>query len=205
MKRVGLNVKLPNCCNVNYYANGEQKVGWHSDNEPLYQSKYRDCLIVSLSIGATRTFQFRKNWTQDNPTTIKLKSGDLMTMEGLFQRFYVHRVPSENKGSVGPRINFTWRWITFHSRNDGCSMDGRNAGAIGHFFRHLKTFRHNNNHNQITIITIIIITTIIKTLINLVIIIIIRTYLPIYIKNQIIEIQQNILKIIIVLIMIKKS
>ena len=54
------------------------------------------------------------------PTTIALRNGDLMTMEGLFQRFYSHRVPRESNIQE-PRINFTWRWITLHFRTDGCS------------------------------------------------------------------------------------
>jgi len=137
MKKINFPNCLPNSCNINYYEDGHQCVGWHSDNEHLFQSKHRDCLIISLSLGASRKFQIRRQWTQETPVTIDLNNGDLMTMEGLFQRFYSHRVPREAHIRE-PRINFTWRWITLHFRTDGCPKDGRNSGAPGHSFPYLK-------------------------------------------------------------------
>merc|ERR1740123_2004963 len=36
-----------------------------------------------------------------------------MTMEGMVQKHYMHRVPKEDN-IEGPRINLTWRWIARH-------------------------------------------------------------------------------------------
>merc|ERR1712232_955405 len=52
----------PNCCNANLYDGGGMSVGWHADDEPLFQGKFRDVAIISLSLGAKRTFELRLNW-----------------------------------------------------------------------------------------------------------------------------------------------
>ena len=39
-----------------------------------------------------------------------LKNGDLLTMEGMHQKFYVHRLARYEKVER-VRINMTWRWI----------------------------------------------------------------------------------------------
>jgi len=103
----------PNSCNANFYENGMQSVGWHSDDEPLFDALNQDVLIVSLSLGATRSFELR---SKDNPTAttkLELENGDLCTMEGLCQKHYRHRVPRE-KNVDAPRINLTWRWVLKH-------------------------------------------------------------------------------------------
>lgn len=107
----------PNSCNANYYENGMQSVGWHSDDEPLFDALHRDVLIVSLSLGATRTFELA---SKDKPTEIlklPLEDGDLCTMEGLCQKHYRHRVPRQRLVER-PRINLTWRWVLRHE--DSC-------------------------------------------------------------------------------------
>ena len=52
---------------------------------------------------------------------VHLKNGDILTMEGLFQKYYQHRVPRQGK-CTEPRINFTWRYIVNHSEADGCKL-----------------------------------------------------------------------------------
>ena len=64
MRIVGPTARIktkPNSCNVNLYANGLDSVGWHSDDEKLFQTKTTKSLIVSLSLGATRLFQIKHN------------------------------------------------------------------------------------------------------------------------------------------------
>merc|ERR1719171_772285 len=93
-------------------------VGWHADDEPLFQGKFSDCSIISLSLGAMRTFEIRVNHPEDGERPLiktKLRSGDLLTMEGMLQKYYQHRIPKE--AAQGPRINLTWRWIKKHASN----------------------------------------------------------------------------------------
>lgn len=107
----------PNGCNVNLYENGSHGVGWHSDDEVLFQGKLRDIRILSLSLGQPRKFDLRMNWPEEGETSnvrMTLGCGALCTMEGMTQKHYRHRVPMEAE-NLGPRINLTWRWIVRHS------------------------------------------------------------------------------------------
>ncbi|CAJ1328700.1 unnamed protein product [Effrenium voratum] len=100
-------------------------VGWHADDEQLFQGKSRDCRIISLSLGATRSFELRRNWSdasEDHTVRLELGDGDLCTMEGMLQKHLQHRVPREHQVS-GPRINLTWRWIVKHA--PGCPLSRR--------------------------------------------------------------------------------
>ncbi len=49
----------PNACNLNMYSGGSQAVGWHADDESLFQSTYEPCTIISLFLGQTRDFELR--------------------------------------------------------------------------------------------------------------------------------------------------
>lgn len=108
----------PNSCNANLYQTGADNVSWHCDDEPLFDATGRDALIVSLSLGATRSFQLRPKDDPFEETLVLLEDGDLCTMEGLCQKHYRHRVPPE-EDVVEPRINLTWRWIVQH--DDVCT------------------------------------------------------------------------------------
>jgi len=106
----------PTSCNINLYEDGGMSVGWHSDDEALFQGKFRDIYIVSLSLGVTRKFELRLNWPDPGEKPVRrvfLSSGDIMTMEGMVQKHFMHRVPRE-ENIEGPRINLTWRWILKH-------------------------------------------------------------------------------------------
>jgi len=107
----------PNSCNLNLYEDGGMSVGWHTDDERIFQGKFQDIRIISLSLGARRKFEVRANWPQEGEMPLRalsLGDGDLCTMEGMFQKHFQHRVPKE--GNVrGPRINLTWRWNVVHT------------------------------------------------------------------------------------------
>ncbi|CAK0800721.1 unnamed protein product [Prorocentrum cordatum] len=115
----------PNSCNLNLYENGGHSVSWHADNERLFAGKFQDCPIISLSLGHERRFELKALAPDEDGqkafSKLLLRDGDLCTMEGLFQKYYEHRVPREDK-EVGPRINITWRWVVEHL--DGCVLRG---------------------------------------------------------------------------------
>jgi hypothetical protein len=46
-----------NTCLLNYYRDGKDSVGWHSDDEPIYGPRP---LIASVSLGAARDFVLRR-------------------------------------------------------------------------------------------------------------------------------------------------
>lgn len=107
----------PDSCNLNWYKDGSMSVGWHADDEKLFQGRQKDIRIISVSLGHTRTFELRlddlesENGSREKHV-IRLSNGDLCTMEGLAQKYYQHRVPKEQ--ATGPRINLTWRWVKQH-------------------------------------------------------------------------------------------
>ncbi|CAE8636499.1 unnamed protein product [Polarella glacialis] len=121
----GKSLELPNSCVANFYADGSQSVDYHADNEPLFDGLAQDCRIISLSLGESRRFELRQRRgrsqdpSQREIIAMELYNGDLITMEGMFQKHWDHRVPRQREVS-GPRINFTWRTITRHGA--GCPM-----------------------------------------------------------------------------------
>jgi alkylated DNA repair dioxygenase AlkB len=89
---------------LNLYRDGSDSVGWHSD----YEAGLGDCpTIASLSLGATRCFQFRHRRTKET-ITLELSEALWLVMAGETQRFWVHQVP-KTTAAVERRINLTLR------------------------------------------------------------------------------------------------
>lgn len=117
----------PDSCNMNLYEDGAMSVGWHADDEQLFQGKHRDIAIISLSFGQTRKFNVRLNHPQQGEKsdyTLLLGNGDLCTMEGMTQKHCQHQVPKESVPDR-PRINLTWRWIMKHNPSCPATRKGR--------------------------------------------------------------------------------
>ncbi len=110
---------VPNSCNLNLYRNGGDAVGWHSDNEALFDAVRTPTTIISLTLGSCRYFDFAPANDQNKVVRLELGDGDLLTMEGLFQKNYIHRVPAQ-PNEQGLRINITWRSVIRHDKS--CSL-----------------------------------------------------------------------------------
>ena len=93
-----------NSCLLNLYHNGEEGMGWHSDNEKELQTH---AAIASLSFGAERKFMFRHNETKET-VSVKLEHGSLLLMKGTTQSNWKHRLPPARTVQQ-PRINLTFR------------------------------------------------------------------------------------------------
>ena len=139
--------KVFNSVNLNYYPGGGG-VGFHADDEFLFDGINRPTRIVSLSLcgrrrdydgggdvegtehSGERVFQVKRKArppvgsSRDGIVSeITLRHGDIITMEGMFQRHYLHSVwPGDDDGRAhvnhercrGERINLTWRTIVRH-------------------------------------------------------------------------------------------
>ena len=101
-----------NCVNVNLYENQFSKVGFHSDSEPIFQADYIASDIISISLGATRMFAIQAK-VGNIARQVQLVHGDILTMEGLCQKFYKHALLASEL-PVAPRINLTFRKIIQH-------------------------------------------------------------------------------------------
>ena len=74
----------------NLYRNGEDSVGWHSDDETELGA---EPVIASVSLGDTRTFQFRHRTQRDLRSAIELSHGSLLVMRGPTQHHWRHQIP----------------------------------------------------------------------------------------------------------------
>jgi len=93
-----------NACLLNLYHNGEEAMGWHSDNE---KEIIANSSIASLSIGASRKFSFKHKVTKET-ISIQLENGSLLEMKGTIQTHWLHTLPKSKKISES-RINLTFR------------------------------------------------------------------------------------------------
>jgi alkylated DNA repair dioxygenase AlkB len=91
---------------ANLYRNGRDAMGWHSDDEPELGP---EPVIASVSLGATRRFDFRHRVTKET-VQVHLGPGDLLVMSQSSQRSWMHQVPRTAKVNE-PRINLTFRQI----------------------------------------------------------------------------------------------
>jgi alkylated DNA repair dioxygenase AlkB len=95
-----------NSCLLNLYHNGNEGMGWHSDDEkPLGKNN----TIASLSFGAERKFSFRHKQTKQTVSLV-LEHGSLLIMKDATQRNWLHSLP-KSKNITQPRINLTFRTI----------------------------------------------------------------------------------------------
>jgi len=93
---------------LNYYRDGRDSMGWHSDDEPELGAAP---VIASLSLGATRRFRLRaRPGPPRPPLNLDLPSGSLLLMQGATQRHWQHALPKTAR-LVGPRLNLTFRWV----------------------------------------------------------------------------------------------
>ncbi len=95
-----------NSCLCNLYHNGEETMGWHSDDE---KDLKKHGAIASLSFGAKRKFAFKHKQTKEK-CDFFLEHGSLLVMTGTTQEHWLHRLPPSKKIKEA-RINLTFRTI----------------------------------------------------------------------------------------------
>ncbi|CAK0874516.1 unnamed protein product, partial [Prorocentrum cordatum] len=126
---------LPNSVNLTLHG-GVHGCGWSADDEPLFQSVKRDTRVINVALGAKRDFGVgpRAPWcrhleapggaprrrrelapAKDSATSFEVKHGDFVTMEGLFQKHFVHALSREVPDDGEVRATATFRWIVEHA------------------------------------------------------------------------------------------
>ncbi|MCA1245436.1 alpha-ketoglutarate-dependent dioxygenase AlkB [Massilia sp. MS-15] len=91
---------------LNYYRDGRDSMGMHSDDEPELGP---EPAIASLSFGATRTFILRHRRSGET-LKLALTDGSLLFMGGALQANWLHGINKTSK-PLGARINLTFRNI----------------------------------------------------------------------------------------------
>lgn len=91
---------------LNYYRDGADSMGMHSDDEPELGPQP---VVASLSYGATRTFILRHKRSK-RTVKLDLTDGSLLLMAGALQAHWLHGINKTAK-VVGPRLNLTFRFV----------------------------------------------------------------------------------------------
>jgi len=89
---------------ANLYRDGQDTVGWHSDDEAELGD---EPIIASVSFGATRRFDLRHKSGEPTVKT-ELTPGSVVIMAGRCQSHWKHQV-ARTKRVDSPRINLTFR------------------------------------------------------------------------------------------------
>ncbi len=97
-----------NSCLINYYRNGKDSMGWHSDDE---KELGREPTIASISFGEDRPLLFKgKKGISVQPFSIGQPSGSLLIMAGQCQKVLLHSI--SKKKSSQARLNLTFRTVS---------------------------------------------------------------------------------------------
>ncbi|MBB1371940.1 alpha-ketoglutarate-dependent dioxygenase AlkB [Pseudoalteromonas sp. SR45-4] len=106
-KRLERHLNQPlNSLLVNYYRDGNDTMGWHSDDEAELGHQPT---IVCISLGAERVLKL-KHKASNKVTNLKLRSGSCLIMSGNSQRDYQHAIAKQTT-LAHPRISLTFRLI----------------------------------------------------------------------------------------------
>ena len=98
-----------NSATIHRYNSGEHFIPHHSDDE---EEIIDGSLILTISLGETRSFEFREKGDSEWTDTISLNHGDCLVMTKNSQRYFTHGIPRET--SKGMRISITLRLIKPH-------------------------------------------------------------------------------------------
>lgn len=96
---------------LNYYRDGQDSMGWHSDDEPELGP---EPLVASLNLGGSRRFDLRRKGHSRIEHSLQLEHGTLLVMRGATQHHWQHQV-AKTAQPVAPRINLTFRLIRTQS------------------------------------------------------------------------------------------
>ena len=103
---------MPTAANLNLYRGWKSCVGWHCDDEPLFGKCGEARLIVSVSLGGSAVFRWRRqSCLDDEGHFIPLGHGDILVLDGQCQDEFLHRT---DPGREQERINITFFWVKQH-------------------------------------------------------------------------------------------
>lgn len=99
-----------NICFANWYRDGKDYIGYHSDNEKqIAKDKEGNTFIVSISFGQSRRFLLKPNDVdKDYQCEVMLDHGKVICMGGKCQSTHQHSVPKTTTHMDG-RVNLTFR------------------------------------------------------------------------------------------------
>lgn len=96
----------PNNCLINYYENGQARMGWHSDQTDIL---YPETGVAIVSLGIERTLKFRRIDDSEITKEYLLTSGSLIYMTQAVQHEWQHCIPKSDSDLA--RMSLTFRLI----------------------------------------------------------------------------------------------
>ena len=117
-----------NSCLVNRYADGNETLPEHSDNEGDINKLSS---IFTISLGSQRTVHFR-NTASNEITEVKCPGRSLYHMSRASQEFFKHCIKKETTGDKGVRYSLTFRSVHWSNFNSTVLVGDSNFGPI-HF------------------------------------------------------------------------
>jgi len=93
----------PNNCLINYYADGNSKMGYHSDQTDILVANTG---VAIVSLGETRTLKFRNILDQHEKVNHELKAGSLIYMTQEIQHLWQHSIPRSDTNKSRMSITF---------------------------------------------------------------------------------------------------
>ena len=104
--------EVPTAANLNLYRGWNSCVGWHCDDEPLFGKCGDAKLLVSVSLGSSALFRWRRQSCPDDDRHFcRLGHGGILVMDGQCQDEFLRRT---DLGRERERINITFRWVKQH-------------------------------------------------------------------------------------------
>ncbi|MCW8880438.1 MAG: alpha-ketoglutarate-dependent dioxygenase AlkB [Kangiellaceae bacterium] len=97
---------LPNNCLINYYRDGNSKMGYHSDSSEELRPGTG---VAIISLGAERHISYRSKNNKEHKVKYLLKNGALLYMDNKVQDEWTHAIPKTS--DTGERISLTFRHI----------------------------------------------------------------------------------------------
>ena len=94
----------PNNCLINYYENGNSRMGFHSDQTDILEENTG---VVIVSIGETRTLRFRNIENRSMTVDFNLISGSLIYMNSQIQNIWQHAITKAD--TENGRMSLTFR------------------------------------------------------------------------------------------------
>lgn len=91
---------------LNWYRDGDDYMGWHSDDE---KELGKNPTIASINFGEERDFLIKSNQSNEK-ISIPLKDGTILIMSGQLQHYWKHSLPKRKKRK-NARFNLTFRNI----------------------------------------------------------------------------------------------
>ena len=109
-----------NSAMITRYANGEEWMPFHSDDEARIAPHSS---IMTISFGETRSLQFQSKVTpHTHNAKLSLEHGDVLLMSQQSQSYFQHGIPKDTASKL-PRISITLRLLKEVSYSDGCKHD----------------------------------------------------------------------------------